>query len=279
METLRTALACMIFLSLAACTGVPEPAARQAKAEEAALGAGFAGETIRTQRFELRARLRGTASGGLLTVYIEGDGFAWERRDRRSADPTPVNPVVMEMAAVDPSPAIAYLARPCQFTGGEMARNCTSDLWTTARYSEEAVAGMSEALDALKRRADASELALVGYSGGGTIAALLAARRTDIVWIKTVASPLDTDAFTSMHQVTSLSASLNPADQAAALAVLPQIHYAGEKDDIVPVAINRRYLARMGDTRCAELVVIPGMDHVHWADVWASLTGEIPACR
>ncbi|WP_421865293.1 alpha/beta hydrolase family protein [Parvibaculum sp.] len=279
METLRTALACMIFLSLAACAGAPEPAERQAKADGIASTAGFTGETIRTKRFDLHTRRRGTASGGLLIVYIEGDGFAWERRDRRSTDPTPINPVAMKMAAADPAPAIAYLARPCQFTGGETARNCTSDLWTTARYSEEAVAGMSEALDALKRKADASELALVGYSGGGTIAALLAARRTDIVWIKTVASPLDTDAFTSVHQVTSLSASLNPADKAATLAALPQIHYAGEKDDIVPVAINRRYLARMGDTRCAELVVIPGMDHVHWADVWASLTGEIPACR
>ncbi|HCX68526.1 MAG TPA: alpha/beta hydrolase, partial [Rhodobiaceae bacterium] len=255
------------------------PAERQAKADGIASKAGFTGETIRTTRFDLHTRLRGTASGGLLTIYIEGDGFAWERRDRRSADPTPINPVTMEMAAADPAPAIAYLARPCQFTGGETARNCTSDLWTTARYSEEAVTGMSEALDALKRKADASTLALVGYSGGGTIAALLAQRRADIAWIKTVSSPLDTDAFTSLHKVTAMTGSLNPADKATTLAALPQIHYVGAKDDIAPVEINRRYLARMGDTRCAELVVIPGMDHVSWADVWASLTGDIPACR
>lgn len=279
MNALRSALVLSLSFMLAACAGAPAPAERSAAAEDVASSAGFKTMTVSTARFDLLARLRGAAKGGLLIVYIEGDGLAWERRDRRSSDPTPVNPLVMKLAAADPATSLAYLARPCQFTGGETARNCSSDLWTTARYSEDVVTSMDEALDALKRDAGASKLALVGYSGGGTIAALLAERRADIVWIKTLSSPLDTDAFTSFHKVTPLSESLNPASNAASLAALPQIHYVGEEDDVVPAEINRRFLARMGETACAELVVVRGMDHAHWPDVWTSLATETPACR
>ena len=272
-------LAAPAFLLLAACAGAPAPAEREAKANEIAGANGFATATLQTARFDLLSRVRGAASGGLLTVYIEGDGLAWERRDRRSSDPTPVNPIAMKLAAADPASAVAYLARPCQYTGGDAARNCRSDLWTTERYGEESVSAMNEALDKLKENAGASRLALVGYSGGGTIAALLAARRTDVAWIKSVASPLDTDAFATFHKVTPLSGSLNPANSAARLKDLPQIHYVGQKDDVVPAAINRRFLARMGETSCAELVTIAGMDHARWDEVWRSLASEKPDCH
>ncbi|HAC57984.1 MAG TPA: hypothetical protein DCF73_06480 [Rhodobiaceae bacterium] len=272
-------LAAPAFLLLAACAGAPAPAEREAKANEIAGANGFATATLQTARFDLLSRVRGAASIGLLTVYIEGDGLAWERRDRRSSDPTPVNPIAMKLAAADPASAVAYLARPCQYTGGDAARNCRSDLWTTERYGEESVSAMNEALDKLKENAGASRLALVGYSGGGTIAALLAARRTDVAWIKSVASPLDTDAFTTFHKVTPLSGSLNPANSAARLKDLPQIHYVGQKDDVVPAAINRRFLARMGETSCAELVTIAGMDHARWDEVWRSLASEKPDCH
>lgn len=279
MKISGAALVCLALLGLAACATPLAPEDRQAQADAIASNSGFSDIAIHTPRFDLLARLRGSAPDGLLTVYIEGDGFAWERRDKRSTDPTPINPVVMKMASADPAPAIAYLARPCQFTGGVNARNCTSALWTTARYSEEVVSAMSEALDTLKRTAGVQKLALVGYSGGGTIAALLAQRRTDIVWIKTVSAPLDTEAFTSIHKVTPLRESLNPADDARTLATLPQIHYVGDEDEIVPAAVNRRFLARMGETKCAELIVVPDMDHARWADIWASLAPETPACR
>jgi hypothetical protein len=98
--------------------------------------------------------------------------------------------------------------------------------------------------------------------------------------MKTVASPLDTEAFTSFHKVTPLSASLNPAESAGALAHLPQIHYVGEEDNIVPARIGHRFLARMGDTGCAALVVLPGFGHRDgWAEAWHRLAGETPACR
>jgi len=280
MKAIPAAITFLFLLPLVACAGLPEPAERTSVAEEIAARGNLAPVAIRTTRHDLLGLLRGSTEEGRLTVYIEGDGLPWRRKNEVSDDPTPVNPVAMRLAALDPSAAVGYLARPCQFTGGTAGRNCTSDVWTKARYGEEAVSAMNEGLQQLKERAGATEIALVGYSGGGTIAALLAMRRTDIVWMKTVASPLDTDAFTSMHHVTPLSASLNPADNAAALARIPQIHYVGEEDKIVPAEINRHFLSQMGDTSCAALVVLPGLDHRNgWTEIWPRLAGEAPVCR
>jgi len=280
MKAIPAAIALLFLLPLAACAGLPEPAERKSVAEEIAAGGNLAPVAIHTTRHDLLGLLRGSAEGGRLTVYIEGDGLPWKRKNEVSDDPTPVNPVAMRLAALDPSSVVGYLARPCQFTSGTAGRNCTSDVWTKARYGEEVVSAMNEGLQQLKERTGAREIALVGYSGGGTIAALLAMRRTDIVWMKTVASPLDTDAFTSLHKVTPLAASLNPAENAAALARIPQIHYVGEEDKIVPAEINRRFLSQMGDTSCAALVILPGLDHRDgWTEIWPRLAGETPLCR
>lgn len=276
---LRPALTCLLAVLVAsACTSVPAPAERKTSAEETAIAAGMTPATIRTDRFDLYALIRHDASSALLVVYIEGDGFAWERRDKRSDDPTPLNPVSLHLAVADNAPAVAYLARPCQFVA--TPRYCDSDLWTTARYSEAVIAATDEALDQLKAKTGATKLALVGYSGGGTVAALAAARRSDVVWLKTVASPLDIAAFTNHHQVSPLAGSLNPASDVAALTRLPQIHYMGEDDEIVPPEINRAAIAQLDAEGCAELRVLRDVEHGDgWRSAWPSLADETPACR
>ena len=275
----RLALAGLSTVLLAACA-VATPAERNAEADRIASRATLAPLLIETTVFDLHARLRAMDNVPRLTVYIEGDGFAWRRRNEPSTDPTPLDPVALRLAAADDADAVAYLARPCQFTGGEKARNCENALWTSARYSEEALAAMDAAIGALKERAGASKIALVGYSGGGTVATLLAIRRDDIVWLKTVAAPLDTDAFTAHHNVSPLSDSLNPADIAAALANLPQIHYAGSADKVVPASINRDVVARLDVGGCAMLQIVPGPTHDRgWAEIWPELVRTTPACR
>ena len=60
-----------------------------------------------------------------LRVYIEGDGHAWESRTRPASDPTPRNPVALDLAMADPgTDPVLYLARPCQRTDGT-AQNAT----------------------------------------------------------------------------------------------------------------------------------------------------------
>lgn len=276
---LRPALACLLF-SLAAACAIADPVERKAGADKIAARGQLTPLTLETAAFDLQARIRPAGKSDILIVYIEGDGLVWKRRYEKSDDPTPLNPMALRLAAADPSPSIAWLARPCQFAGGLRARNCDSDLWTGARYSEAVIVATGEALDLLKARTGAAKLALVGYSGGGTVAALVAAGRNDILWLKTVASPLDIDAFTNHHKVTPLTASLNPADKAAALTRLPQIHYVGEDDEIVPPEVDRAAVMRLDAEGCAELRVVKGAEHGEgWLDAWPRFAAETPACR
>lgn len=266
---------------LAACTA-PSPAERKLVAE--ALAAEFGGSEaliVETSNFDLYARKRGT-SAQLLVIYIEGDGLAWTSRTTASADPTPVNPVALKLALVDRHDAVVYLARPCQYAGrddGSAGRNCQTALWTSARYGEEVVAAMDEAVDRLMREAGARKVALVGFSGGGTVASLIAARRGDVAWLKTVAAPLDIAAFTRHHAVSPLAASLNPIDAATALSRVPQVHYSGAEDEVVPASVNDAYMAALAPGSCASRVIVASAGHREgWTAAWPAFSMEEPRC-
>ena len=170
---------------------------------------------------------------GQLVVYIEGDGNAWRRRSEISDDPTPQDPVGLRLALRDPAAGVLYLARPCQFLGKESVDDCPSSLWTTARYSLEVVAAIDHAITAAKV-SPGNRIGLVGFSGGGVIATLLAARRPDVDALVTVASPLDTVAWTDHHRVSALELSLNPLESEPPSAQARVIHFHGGRDQTVP---------------------------------------------
>lgn len=147
--------------------------------------------------------------------------------------------------------------------------------WTSHRYGRRVLDSMSEALDGALATAGARTLILVGYSGGGTVAALLAARRSDVRGLITVAANLDHAAWTSHHGDTPLDGSLNPADFADALRAVPQAHFAGEDDDVVPLAVVRSFTRRLQDATSSRLVVVPGADHrCCWLEAWPTLIRE-----
>ncbi|MFY9477644.1 MAG: hypothetical protein WAQ08_08300 [Aquabacterium sp.] len=128
----------------------------------------------------------------------------------------------------------------------------------------------------IKRRHGASRLVLVGYSGGGAVAALLAARRADVVALVTVAGNLDHQAWTSLHGIRPLDSSLNPIDQAGRLARLRQWHLVGEQDRVVPADLVRAFVARQGSGAQATVIVELGFGHAccwaqQWPRLWTSL--------
>lgn len=210
-----------------------------------------------------------TGDGHVLNVYLEGDGRAWLNRRTPASDPTPDNPVSFLLAMQDPHALVAYLARPCQFVSGAERRNCISPLWTSARFSEPVVEETSRALDDLLRRTGANRLRLIGFSGGGALAVLMAARRADVVSLVTVAGNLDHAAWTSMHKVSPLVDSLNPMDVAQQVQHIEQLHIAGADDAVVPPSIARRFVEAMPDPVAARVVVIDGMGH---HDGWSEAT-------
>lgn len=124
-------------------------------------------------------RKPGAADPGRLIVCIEGDGTGWHSRTRRSENPTPLEPIALRLALRDARPGLLYLAWPCQYVARAVLERCDPALWSGARYSEQVVAATYHAINATKRAA-ADKVILMGYSGGGVLAALLAAQHADV---------------------------------------------------------------------------------------------------
>lgn len=246
---------------------------RQQAAELAAAGH-FRPQRFETRSFVLQGWLK-PGQGRTLFVYVEGDGMAWLRPNRPSDDPTPSDPIGLRLALADPaSPAegaVLYLARPCQYTLGADRRGCSVGDWTGARFSERAVAALDEAVSRAKASVNAEFVALHGFSGGGGMAALLAERRTDVVFLATVAGNLDHKLWTSLLGDTPLAGSLNPVDAAGATRGIPQLHVIGGEDTVVPKAILDSWCKRLPGAKITR-VIEPGAGHSGpWEAVWPSL--------
>ena len=256
-------------LFCAACALLQSPTERARIIAEAA---GLMPVKVADER--LRAFARPNAPGvsrARVTVYIESDGAPWRTPNEPPSDPTPIRPLVLRMAISDPSTAVTYLGRPCQYLGEAELLLCDPKLWMQARFRDEAVVSMSLAVDVLKRIYGASEVNLVGYSGGGTMAALIAARRRDVNCLVTVAAPLDTRAWTKAIGVSPLNLSLNPADDADRLRQVRQTHFRGGRDKVVPPATSRRFLERAPN---ATVIDKENFDHrccwdVEWKELWS----------
>ncbi|NDV20293.1 alpha/beta hydrolase [Pseudodesulfovibrio sp. JC047] len=210
--------------------------------------------------------------GPVLRVYIEGDGKAWLSKRRPSVDPTPENPVAFHLASIDPFSVVGYLARPCQFVCDDSRRNCRVPVWTSARFSEPVVADMDVVLETLKSRAKASRLELVGYSGGGAIALLLAARRTDVDSVITIAGNLDHAFWTTLHHVSPLRNSLNPADFSYRLEAIPQIHIVSTDDTVMPPTVAAKYVGRFEDPQHVKIMTVDGISH---GGDWGAVVSEV----
>ncbi len=262
----------LLLAGLALLTGCPASIlGGRVVAQDLAARGGFKPIEIETAPFVLSGWLR-PGTGQTLHVYFEGDGLAWRSRTRPAMDPTPSNPVSLRLALTDPTAEpVLYLARPCQYTEGEARRGCFTPVWTHERFSEQVVAAENEAVDQIKARLAARSTALYGYSGGGSVAVLVAARRSDVVFLATVAGDLDHELWTRTHGVSPLTGSLNPADVARAVAHIPQLHVTGGADEIIPPEIADSYCARLGGAQVIR-ETLPGLGHDGaWEKSWPGL--------
>ncbi|SFP47086.1 alpha/beta hydrolase fold [Ectopseudomonas composti] len=268
-RTVRLAGMALLTL-LVGCATRPTPEDRAHSADRLAAKRDWAAQTLEAKPFQLRAYLPKAAADDTLVIYLEGDGFAWLTSTRPSADPTPLTPVALQLALAQPSGAAAYLARPCQFIATQPA--CSRDYWTDARFAPEVVSSLDQAADQLKTRVGAQQLILVGYSGGGALALLLAARRDDVARVVTVAGNLDPQAWTTHHRLQPLKRSLNPADQRLALAGKRQQHLVGGRDRIVPAVLASAFNDAYPPDTPSRVYLLPEHDHACcWARDWPSL--------
>lgn len=261
------------LLLLTSCISIPDQSERNANARKLASTHGWVETTIRTDDFLLQsyipAELNPTKT---LTIYIEGDGLAWINRSTPSLNPTPVNPLALRLAIKDSEPS-AYLARPCQYVDFSQSPDCSLKYWGSHRFSAEVIRASNQGIEQLKSRFQAERLVLVGYSGGGAVAALVAAKRSDVVRLVTIAGNLDHEAWTKLHHISPLNGSLNPADAWQGLQKIPQLHLVGGGDTNVPPPIANAFSDRFPHNLRPKVKVIKDFNHACcWVEQWPALS-------
>lgn len=233
----------------------------------------FQKKIIETEKFNLVSYQRLIHSSDIATIYIEGDGLAWKNKYKISNNPTPENPVALKLATIDTSSVVIYVARPCQFVNTDIEKNCNPQYWTNKRASAEVIKSISSAINKVKKEISVNKLRLVGFSGGATIAAILAANRTDIIDLRTIAGNLDINKFVVEHHVTPLTGSLNPIDYADKLINVPQTHFVSSNDTIISRAITNSYIQRLkafdGSLKCVNVIELSEPEHNKgWESYW-----------
>jgi hypothetical protein len=266
----RLALIVSGCVLLAACSSTD---VRRERVTQVVTQASWRAQDIDAGYFVLRSYVPvWEATTDTLTVYIEGDGQAWLTESQASNDPTPRDALALELAISQPVSRAVYLARPCQFVTGAARQNCRPTYWTDRRFAPEVVASMDAAISQLKMQQQARRLRLVGYSGGGAIAALVAARRPDVERLITVAGNLDHVAWTGLHHLSPLTGSLNPADFWQALGGVEQVHFLGGDDRIMPEQVAASYRQKFPVDAPISLVPLKGFDHrCCWLKAWPEL--------
>lgn len=191
------------------------------------------------------------ALGAPLTIYIEGDGNSFNAQGQATKDPTPRQTTLRDMAFRDNDANVAYLARPCQFV---LTKNCDKKYWTDARFASEVIEAEAKAVRVIMEQSNSTETVLVGYSGGATVAGLIAVQNRDIKVRKliTIAGLLNHKEWTAYHHVPPLAKSLDLNDCQKELSEIPQIHFKGEKDKIIPLELK---------PSGGQIIVVPDAGH------------------
>ncbi|MDP1733410.1 MAG: alpha/beta hydrolase [Sulfuritalea sp.] len=272
-EGIHRLLVVSVLVGLSGCASVDRFGGSRQAVVEWGRQQGFEASHLRLDGFRLLSLQRSDASrrSEILNVYIEGDGAAWQTPFHPPRDPTPLQPTALALAAADPAPAVAYLGRPCQYLDAAELAACSPEYWTNSRFAPEVVAAYMAFLDRLKETSGARSLRLVGYSGGGVLATLLAVRRNDVERLVTVASPLAVAEWTAWHQATPLPGSLDPAADVKR-PLPPATHFVGGRDSVVPPQVVAPFAARSG----GRLREVPEFDHqCCWSRDWPRLLEEV----
>lgn len=201
----------------------------------------------------------------MLHVYIEGDGQPFLAPTMVALDPTPHDPLMLRLMALDPAPSV-YLGRPCYF-GLNHDPGCNPAYWTVRRFAPEVVDSLAAALRSEVDRSKARSVELFGHSGGGTLAVLLAHRVPAVTRVVTIGANLDTAAWCSLHHYTPLLGSLNPVDLGPTAQSIQLLHLVGSDDTNTPPQLVESAASRTGASGTVR--IIQGYTHnCCWQEIW-----------
>ena len=121
---------------------------------------------------------------------------------------------------------------------------------------------------------------LVGYGGGANVAAVLAAKRRDVLSLRTVAGDLNPDFTTGIKGFTPLATdSVLAVDYGSSLSSVPQHHFIGAADHIISPGAYHSYRQMVGLSDCIHYSLIADADHTKgWVEKWPELLQLTPQC-
>lgn len=241
------------------------------KIERIAEAHGFAKDEVQGNDFHhVVYSHRISINANVLHVYIEGDGRAWLNQTTVSRDPTPSNPLMLNLMALDSGPSL-YLGRPCYFGLAETKR-CSPMYWTNRRFSPEVVKSMKAVLLQMMERFGTRGVVLAGHSGGGVVAMLLAQEIETARVVVTLAGNFDIQEWAAYQGYSPLEGSLNPTDGPLLSPSIRQFHYAGGQDRVVPANMIDEAVKKTG----GRYVLLEQFDHLCcWEQVWPSILEQL----
>lgn len=268
----------IVAVCLTACSTF-YPNKRIELAEKIAYQSNLESFVIETPIFDLFGYYKVANSSSEASIYIEGDGLSWIDKWTVSNNPTPLNPLALKLASLDSSTKVIYLARPCQYLDLNYEKNCLPKYWTSHQFSKEILDLYQQALNQIKERFQVDTFHIVGFSGGAAIAIMLAGDREDIKTLRTIAGNLDHISLNTFKKVNPLSGSLDTMNYAMKTKKIPQIHYYGGKDKIIPSWITKNYLKTINHTSCVSILEVIEASHLEgWEKSWRKFNQNFPKC-
>jgi predicted alpha/beta hydrolase family esterase len=203
-------------------------------------------------------------------IYLEGDGNPWARRTP-AKNPNSREKLALTLMQLDNSDSI-YIQRPCYGFTHRPAEPCSNYWWTAARYSAPVVEALNDALDQLQTQQGAKPLVLIGHSGGGTLAVLMAHSRADVVGVVTIAGNLDPAAWTEHHHYLPLIKSQETLLTTPLQNSIFRWHLIGEKDNNIPVKLSQ---AAAAADPLAQLFYYPYNHTCCWHKSWPEIVARL----
>lgn len=243
---------------------------------------GFVEKPLQTDPFLFTLYEKKSHTVPNIHLYIEGDGNSWITKHKLSTNPTPKHPLALQLALRDPHPHILYLARPCQYTAPQRDPHCHPQFWSSHRYAPIVLHALHEALDQIQQKNNHSTFTLIGFSGGGCIAVLLAGTRQDVTGLITVAGDLDHTALNRHHKTSPLHGSVHPDSVMQRLQNrhLPQQHWSASEDTIVPPWVAQQFIQKLADPGCAQHHILKGATHHKgWKEKWPVIITSPLTCH
>lgn len=277
-STLIKSISLALAVTVIGCSAGEE--FREVTAERLARPAFMVERDVRAQNMDFKVWERMHERYKPANVYIEGDGYPLYLSRTVTNEPTPENPVALHLASRDLAKNLVYIGRPCHFKESPDKKECDPKYWSTRRFSPEVFTAYNEMLDQIKKLYDITEFNLIGYAGGANIAAGLASQRSDVISLRTVAGNLSPELVYAKPPQPLDNDSILANRIAPQLANMPQHHFVGAGDEIVPASVYHSYRNAMGESDCVHYTFVPDADHQRgWVERWPEFLQSTVACE